>query len=76
MPAYPYACEKCGDAFEIRRGMTDESPVVCTACGSRRVRRVYHAFALVGGSSSSGPSADADDFPVGGSCCGAGGCGC
>ena len=54
MPAYTYECEQCGDVFDIRRSMTDESPVVCTSCHSKRVRRVYHALAMVGASSSGG----------------------
>ncbi len=78
MPAYPYECDKCGDAFEIRRAMSDDSPVVCTACGSKRVRRVYHAFAMVGAGSSGAPEASANDAYMsgGGGCCGGGACGC
>lgn len=74
MPAYTYECEKCGDVFDIRRSMTDESPVVCTSCRSKRVRRIYHAPAMVGASSSgSGESAPA--FAAGTRCRG-GFCGC
>ena len=73
MPAYAYICKKCAEAFEVRRAMTDESPVICSTCGSRRVRRVYQALALVGAPSTrggSGESAASD-----GGCCG-GACGC
>ncbi len=77
MPAYAYTCKKCGDAFEIRRSMSDESPVVCMLCGSKRVRRVYQALAVVGAASgrSASPSAANDAYSGGGGCCG-GACGC
>lgn len=74
MPAYTYECEKCGDVFDIRRSMTDESPVVCTSCRSKRVRRVYHAFAMVGASSSSSVESQ-PTFDVRAGCC-VGVCGC
>ncbi len=74
MPAYTYECEKCGDVFDIRRSMTDESPVVCTTCRSKRVRRIYHALAMVGASSSGGGESQ-PAYNVGSSCCG-GSCGC
>ena len=74
MPAYTYECEKCGDVFDIRRSMTDDSPVVCTSCRSKRVRRVYHALAMVGASSSAS-SESQPAYDAGASCCG-GACGC
>ena len=75
MPAYTYECHKCGDVFDVRRGMTDESPVVCTTCRSTLVLRVYHALAMVG-ASSSGSSESMPSFDAGaGGCCG-GACGC
>ncbi len=74
MPAYTYECDKCGDIFDVRRSMADESPVVCTTCRSRRVQRVYHALAMVG-ASSSGSSESPASYDAGG-CCGGGACGC
>jgi len=78
MPAYPYQCTKCCDAFEIRRGMTDDSPVVCMSCGSKKVRRLYAVVATVAGSGArgaAGESAPQADAPSGGCCGGACGCG-
>ena len=74
MPAYTYECETCGDVFDIRRSMTDESPVVCTSCHSQRVRRVYHALAMVGASASGGGDSQ-PAYDAGSSCCGSA-CGC
>ena len=48
MPAYTYECETCEDVFDVRRSMTDDSPVVCTTCAGSRVRQVYFAPAMVG----------------------------
>ena len=79
MPAYTYECDKCGDVFDVRRGMADESPVVCTTCHSKGVRRVYHALAMVsGGEVSSGSSSGSSAaFEAGTSgCCSGGMCGC
>lgn len=52
MPAYTYECESCEDVFDVRRSMTDDSPVVCTVCAGSLVRQVYYAPAMVGRSSS------------------------
>ena len=32
MPTYDYRCKKCGTRFELKRGMTDDSPVLCPKC--------------------------------------------
>ena len=73
MPAYTYECEMCEDVFDVRRSMTDESPVVCTSCASSRVRQVYYAPAMVGraSSGSAGQAQAANDAYMGGG----GGCG-
>ena len=76
MPAYTYTCKKCDDVFDIRRSMSDEGPVVCTACGSRHVQRVYQALAVVGaGHQRSGPAASNEAYMNGGGGCGST-CGC
>ena len=73
MPAYTYECEMCEDVFDVRRSMTDESPVVCTSCASSRVRQVYYAPAMVGraSSGSAGQAQAANDAYMSGR----GGCG-
>ncbi|MYD94061.1 MAG: zinc ribbon domain-containing protein [Chloroflexi bacterium] len=79
MPAYTYECETCQDVFDVRRSMTDDSPVVCTMCASSRVRQVYYAPAMVGrsssGSSSQAQAANAAYMNGGGGGCGSS-CGC
>ncbi|MDE2898228.1 MAG: zinc ribbon domain-containing protein [Chloroflexota bacterium] len=79
MPAYTYECETCEDVFDVRRSMTDDSPVVCTTCAGSRVRQVYYAPAMVGrsssGSASQARAANAAYMNGGGGGCGSS-CGC
>ena len=79
MPAYTYECETCGDVFDVRRSMTDDSPVVCTVCAGSRVRQVYYAPAMVGrsssGSASRAQAANNAYMSSGGGGCGSS-CGC
>lgn len=74
MPAYTYECEKCGNAFDVRRSMTDDSTVVCVTCRSKRVRRVYQALAMVGASASG--ATGSQTYDAGSSCSSPGACGC
>ena len=39
MPTYTYTC-KCKKTFDVKRGMTDESPAECPACHSQETRRI------------------------------------
>ena len=51
MPIYEYECEKCGEMFELRRGMADrDSDISCPNCGVEKPRRIFSVFAT--GSSS------------------------
>ena len=79
MPAYTYECQTCEVVFDVRRSMTDDSPVVCTSCASSRVRQVYYAPAMVGrtssGSTSRAQAANAAYMHGGGGGCGSS-CGC
>ena len=78
MPAYTYECQTCEDVFDVRRSMTDDSPVVCTSCASSRVRQVYYAPAMVGRSSSGSASRAQvanNAYMSGGGGCGSS-CGC
>lgn len=34
MPTYVYKCSNCGNKFELRRSIKDESEVLCPECGS------------------------------------------
>jgi len=41
MPLYEYRCSSCGATSEILVGVTaDESSLVCTSCGSDRLKRI------------------------------------
>ncbi|TET74512.1 MAG: zinc ribbon domain-containing protein [Dehalococcoidia bacterium] len=53
MPVYEYECTKCGQRFELRRGMADrDDEIRCPRCGAESPRRVFSVFAT--GSSSGG----------------------
>jgi putative FmdB family regulatory protein len=34
MPTYVYKCNNCGNKFELKRSIKDESEVLCPKCGS------------------------------------------
>lgn len=34
MPTYEYKCSHCLFVFDLRRSISDDSPVVCPKCGS------------------------------------------
>ena len=57
MPIYEYECEKCGERFELRRGMADgDSDVNCLKCGAKKPRRVFSVFATGSSSVACAPS--------------------
>jgi len=54
MPIYEYQCESCGKVSEILvRSAADEAPV-CTACGSRKLTKMFSTFGVGKGSPSEG----------------------
>ena len=64
MPAYEYACQKCGDHFSQRQKMSDPELDACPKCGGA-VRRLISGGAGVVSKGASAPPAPA---------CGMGGC--
>jgi len=55
MPIYEYECLKCGQEFELLRGITaNDNDLKCTKCGAEKPRRVVSTFASSGSSDSSG----------------------
>ena len=45
VPTYEYACEECGERFELRRLMTDrDSDTECSKCGTGNPQRVFSVF--------------------------------
>ncbi len=57
MPIYEYECEKCGERFELRRGMADrDSDISCPKCGAEKPRRVFSGFATSSSSGACTPS--------------------
>ena len=51
MPIYEYACEKCGDEFEVEQRITDDPVKSCPSCRSRKVKKLISqtSFVLKGG---------------------------
>lgn len=42
MPTYEYACDACGNDFEVVQKMSDKPVETCPECG-KKVRRVFSA---------------------------------
>lgn len=51
MPIYEYACEGCGEDFEVEQRITADPVKSCPACKSRKVKRLISqtSFVLKGG---------------------------
>jgi putative FmdB family regulatory protein len=56
MPLYEYRCAECGKAFEMLQRIADaDRDLVCPACRSEQVERLFSTFATGGcGPSGSG----------------------
>lgn len=58
MPIYEYKCTKCGEGFELRRGMSDsDDEIKCPRCQAEHPERIFSVFAsgsIAKGRSSSG----------------------
>ena len=73
MPLMEYACQKCSHQFEILVGVSkDAEKAVCPECGSKKVEKLFSAFAAHATASAGASPAPA---PSKGHSCGAG-CGC
>ena len=69
MPIYEYRCRGCNRDFEKYVPGTSAT-VACPACASGDVTRKLSVFGL------RSDSPFASSMPIGGGCCGGGGCGC
>jgi putative FmdB family regulatory protein len=51
MPTYNYACEKCGETFDVEQKISEEPIKKCAVCGADSARRqiVSGDFILKGG---------------------------
>ena len=47
MPIYEYACDGCGDEFELEQRITAEPIKSCPQCRSRKVRRLISRTSFV-----------------------------
>jgi putative FmdB family regulatory protein len=50
MPIYEYQCESCQASFEKLVFNSDDDPVDCPACGSKKIKRLLSAASFMGGS--------------------------
>lgn len=46
MPTYEYACDTCGNRFDVRQRFSDDPITVCPQC-TGSVRRVLHASGVI-----------------------------
>ena len=46
MPTYEYACEVCGNRFDVRQSITADPLTACPTCDGR-IKRVIHASGIV-----------------------------
>jgi putative FmdB family regulatory protein len=80
MPAYEFRCRTCGDAFVVKRAMSESTtaPAACPT-GHTDTTRVFSAVAVGGragnGGSAPSPLPMANATAGGGGCCGGGCCG-
>ena len=52
MPIYEYECADCGERFEVRQPMgEDSSGVNCPKCQAQNLRRLFSSFSSPGSSS-------------------------
>jgi putative FmdB family regulatory protein len=57
MPIYEYECDKCGERFELRRGIAESDDAVkCPKCGDEYLRRVISSFGIASSGNSCAPS--------------------
>lgn len=46
MPAYDYKCDACDQVFEVKRSLSDDSPVTCPTCEGE-TRRIFSPVGVV-----------------------------
>lgn len=46
MPIYDYKCEKCGNCFEVIRGINEEFEIKCNLCGGK-TKKIYHPAGII-----------------------------
>jgi putative FmdB family regulatory protein len=74
MPLYEYYCSGCKEKFELLVSYQLADDVVCTKCHSDKVRRLLSIFASPRGEEEDISYGDMCSSPMGGGCCGSGGC--
>jgi putative FmdB family regulatory protein len=62
MPTYDMGCKPCDHIFEVRRRMSDQSPVACPKCGGETVR-LYFNFPTTFTRKIDHPDSPLDDLP-------------
>lgn len=50
MPIYEFICLQCQHRFECLTKIGGEKEVVCPACGSSELSKIYSSFGIGGGS--------------------------
>jgi len=47
MALYEFICKKCNNKFEEIRKFSDESPIVCPFCNSKRVKKIISKSSFI-----------------------------
>ena len=63
MPTYDRYCYTCDEIFEIRRSMSDTSPVTCPKCGGEKNRQVFVTVPTMFSRKIDHPDSPLDDMP-------------
>jgi putative FmdB family regulatory protein len=64
MPVYEYACDSCGERFELfLRSHSKKACPVCPKCGSSAVHKSISLFGVAGGTGAGRVSADTSCGP-------------
>ena len=63
MPTYDRYCFSCDEIFEIRRSMSDDSPVVCPKCNGTQTRQVFIETPTIFSRKIDHPDSPLDEIP-------------
>ncbi|MEE9285484.1 MAG: zinc ribbon domain-containing protein [Dehalococcoidia bacterium] len=63
MPTYDFGCKACRHYFEVRRRMSDDSPVTCPKCGGGETIRLFLSVPTMFTRKIDHPDSPLDDLP-------------
>ena len=63
MPTYPRRCIPCGEDFELRRSIRDDSPMACPKCGGTETEARFDQLPTMFTRKIDHPDSPLDDLP-------------